>query len=733
MNPSDKRKNKFFPSEFKGGTKTPEAEIKLKQVNDLKYSIIDAFQQGNLRKFYEKLGYLKKNQANNKKRLAKSLCDITKQIPDNDIKLELFAEALEANPSDPVTLNSYATALANNNQFDKAFELFELSKNINPDETVTLNSYATALANNNQFDKAFELFELSKDINPDDTVTLNSYATALANNNQFDKAFELFELSKDINPDETVTLNSYATALANNNQFDKAFELSKDINPDETVTLTSYATALANNNQFDKAFELFELSKNINPDDTVTLNSYATALANNNQFDKAFELFELSLKIDPDDRITLFIYATWLENKNEYKEAITKLEIIKLENQPQYIVNLVYFKLGYLYYITKQKNIANKYFNLAIENSEREDVARLKTAKQILSIKPFSKDAIKILTEITEKSNFYEKAHKLLSSHLATKEHFEMFNQQDLNQLQDTELQDTEMLNRTMYHKIKNEISILLEIVHEIIADKSDEILLDIRKHIQTILDEIQTKRQLEESKVKQISLDDYTEIMTVISQTAHDIVDFVNNELAIIQEDIAFMLPDLAKNDSFYQGIIELQDQLLVTQTALDDLKAVNEGIKIRNNRIKVKELFEKWQHNPKLKNATISLNIKNPESELYSDAQKIKSFISELIDNSIKHNSNEPELKITISSKEINEFNSKCLVINYWDNGKGISRKRKDWVFLPLKTTKPKISSGLGLFMIKRTLREMNGTINEQGKRGVNFEIKIPYGAEI
>ncbi|MFK5969871.1 MAG: tetratricopeptide repeat protein, partial [Candidatus Marithrix sp.] len=105
---------------------------KLKQVDKLKKSIIDMFQQDRLNLFYKKLDYLQENQAEDKELLAKSLCDITKQIPNNNIKLELFAEALEANPTDTVTLNSYATALANNNQFEKAFELFEQSKNIKP-------------------------------------------------------------------------------------------------------------------------------------------------------------------------------------------------------------------------------------------------------------------------------------------------------------------------------------------------------------------------------------------------------------------------------------------------------------------------------------------------------------------------------------------------------------------------------------------------------------------------
>jgi Tfp pilus assembly protein PilF len=45
-------------------------------------------------------------------------------FPETTDKLALFEEALELNPDDTVTLNSYGTALANHNQADKAFEMF---------------------------------------------------------------------------------------------------------------------------------------------------------------------------------------------------------------------------------------------------------------------------------------------------------------------------------------------------------------------------------------------------------------------------------------------------------------------------------------------------------------------------------------------------------------------------------------------------------------------------------
>ena len=64
--------------------------------------------------------------------------------------------------------------------------------------------------------------------------------------------------------------------------------------------------------------------------------------------------------------------------------------------------------------------------------------------------------------------------------------------------------------------------------------------------------------------------------------------------------------------------------------------------------------------------------------------------------------------------------------IIVN--DNGKGIAPEKKEWIFLPLKTSSEE-GSGLGLFIIKRTLKEMHGHIVETGTQGAAFEIYIPY----
>jgi len=381
----------------------------------------------------------------------------------------MFERMLQIRFDDPAALASYSIALANHGQTEKAFKMFERLLQAQPENISTLNNYGIALANHGPFEKAFEMFKHSLRIDPNHIVTLNNYGAALANYGLFEEAFGMFERSLRIDPNSPITLNRYGTALANHGQID----------PDNFLTLTNYAKALANHGETKKAIEKFERTLQIKPNDIVALNSYATALANNNQFDKAFEKFEHSLEIQPDEPVTLYVYATVLAAAGDYNKAIAKLEKIQRETLAQDYANLICLKLGQLYYLIKQSKPANEYFELAIKNSKQADVTKLRAANHFLAIKPYSQEAIEILKEIHQNSPSYAQARKMLSLNLAPKEYFEMFNQPTQNALK-----DTEMLNRAMYHKIQNEISILKEIVHEIIADteSQDEMLLDILK-----------------------------------------------------------------------------------------------------------------------------------------------------------------------------------------------------------------------------------------------------------
>ncbi|GGA35181.1 HAMP domain-containing sensor histidine kinase [Okeania sp. KiyG1] len=188
------------------------------------------------------------------------------------------------------------------------------------------------------------------------------------------------------------------------------------------------------------------------------------------------------------------------------------------------------------------------------------------------------------------------------------------------------------------------------------------------------------------------------------------------------------------------YSQFEKLLTQLELTQDALNDLKAINEGINIKYKHFPVQTIFEKWEDNNKIENAEIQLEITNRDSEFYGDEEKIKSALNEMVENSLKHNSYQQHLIIKMKSQDVTNpegirgftmpGEKKYLLIEFSDNGKGIREDRKEWIFQPLTTTSKKgQGSGLGLYIIRRTLTEMDGHIQETGENGVRFQMYIPY----
>ena len=215
---------------------------------------------------------------------------------------------------------------------------------------------------------------------------------------------------------------------------------------------------------------------------------------------------------------------------------------------------------------------------------------------------------------------------------------------------------------------------------------------------------------------------------------------DFVNNELAVIISKTRRAIWKLQLDAPHYSQFNKLLTQLEFTQAALNDLKSINEGIKIKPHRFPVKKLFEKWEVNPKIDRATIYLDINNGEQEFKGDEEKIKSMLQEFVENSLKHNFDKSNLEINITSRDVVNPSGirghnipgeqKYLSIDFSDNGHGVPEDKKDWIFQPLKTTSPEgKGSGLGLFIIRKTLAKMNAYIRESGKYGIKFEIFIPY----
>ena len=693
---------------------------------------------------------------------------------------EVFERSLQIKPNDITTLTSYGEALAESGNYSKSWEIFERSLQIKPNDIITLNSYGEALAESGNYSKAWEVFERSLEYKPNNIITLTSYGKVLAESGNYSKSCEIFERSLQIEPNDIITLNSYGKALAESGNYSKAceiFERSLEYEPNNIKTLTSYGKVLAESGNNEKACEIFEHFLKIEPNNIITLNNYGRALVESGNYSKACKIFERSLQIKPDDNISiaryanilskygkilsdarefekackifeqslhkkhdnyvLFIYARCLEELGKYRDAISKLKAIDFDSLAQYHVNVINIILGRLYYCLKSYEQGDKYFNLAIANSDDIEQSLLFSARSILAHNPHNETAVKMLQQIAEKSPRYYEALEMLTLNLSEEDYFKMVKSDD-----QSGVNDTEILNRAIYHKIANEISILKGIAYRILrfSQTEDPLLTGIINDIEDVLEEVNRRRALEKSKISTIANDEYEQILEIISKTAHDISDFVNNQLAIIESKTRRAMRKLAVDDPHYKQFEKLLTQLEFTQIALSDLKAINEGIKIKNHHFKIKKLFEKWEANPNIENASITLDIQNGDAEFNGDEEKIKSIINELLENSLKHNAKKLDLRILMTAQDVINpprirgatipGEQKYLLIEFSDDGQGIPSDKKDWIFQPLKTTASEgHGSGLGLFIIRKTLTKMNGYIQETGWKGAKFKIYIPY----
>jgi tetratricopeptide (TPR) repeat protein len=665
---------------------------------------------------------------------------------DYEKSCEIFERSLKIKCDDIITLTGYGNALAESGKYEKSYEVFEHALKINPDNSYTVDRYAQVLIRKGDYEKSFEVFENALKIDPSNInfiksyqVSLSSYRYDLIKNGVNDtEIIKTFEKSLQLDSNNVITLTGYATFLSNNDNFSKAselFEKALRLNSQNPILLASYGTALAKYNLYEEACNRFEHSLDIAPDNILSLTNYGKALTKNKQIDKAIIQFRKVLAIYPEDNIAKFLCANVLQEQGEYIKAITEFKTIDINKLNKGLDDLVNINLGRLYYQIKQPTEGRKYFDFVLQNSSNQEAGKLRIAANILATQPFSAEGINMLKEIIETSPKYQQARQLLALNLDAESHFEAFKTTE----QESHT-DTASLNRALYHKIQNEIAILKELVYDFISDFTSEELIFTRilNNITNIFEGIKQRRNQEESKIKAIPNNSYTELLTIISQTAHDVTDFVGNKLSAIYEDIWESLSEIDKTSPLYDSLNQLLQRIENTKIALNDLKAVNEGIRIKNTQFTVAELFSSWVNTPRISHAHIHINLVNAQDIIISDKEKIKSFLNELVENSLKHNADKNDLIINMKAEKSNNPNissfkihtQKYLHIIFSDNGKGISQDKKDWIFLPLTTTSAKgEGSGLGLFMINRILKELHGYISESGDNGVKFDIYIPY----
>jgi tetratricopeptide (TPR) repeat protein len=707
-------------------------------IDKKKKKIIDLFNKGELKKATSHLDSFEKSMENNPAVLSRNLVYIARNLSDRKVEMDVLERTA-------AFLDNYGNDSLNAGKYKEAIEIFEKALEICPENSpllpIILNRCGHAHFELGSYKEAIGKFEQALEIDPHDSTFLNNYGAALRDDGQYESAIAQFEKALKINPDDSKVLGNYASTFLKSNRPEEAiemFEKSLQISPDVYQLWFNYGQALTYVGRYNEAIEQYEKAIRLYPDYVYALGQCCFVLALCGRFDEAFKKYDHLLKIAPETPILQFLKAAILERNGEYEEALTTMKKIIFVGVPQDMGNLLYLHIGRLYYLNKLETEGDKYFKLAIENSDDKNASRIRAAQTIFSINPYDNRGVEIFEEISGDSSHSKKALKTLTMNLPPKAYWQMFK---ASPNRATRFHNTAMLNRSLYHKIENEVSILKGIAQRIIykPGAEDETLRGIIDSIEEITRGIKVRRSREKEESKPIPFHKYEKLVDIISKTAHDISDFVNNELAVIESKLRRMMHDLSGDNQRLLLLNKLLEQLEFTQGALNDLKSVNEGINIKYKRFMVKKLFEKWEKSGKIGNATISLDIRNASSYFNGDEEKIKSALNELVENSIKHNPGKIDLEIKIVSNDIVNppriravkipARRKYLFIEFSDNGTGIETDMKEKIFLPLETTDKDRGSGLGLFIIKRTLHKMKGYIVETGEKMARFEIYLPY----
>jgi nitrogen fixation/metabolism regulation signal transduction histidine kinase len=126
-----------------------------------------------------------------------------------------------------------------------------------------------------------------------------------------------------------------------------------------------------------------------------------------------------------------------------------------------------------------------------------------------------------------------------------------------------------------------------------------------------------------------------------------------------------------------------------------------------------RIQILFNSFEKN---ENISLSVNIKDPDLELFADENQISQVLINLLKNAIEANEESPEAAITIiAGKDQESYPEICIV----DNGPGIQENLLDEIFVPFFTTR-KEGSGIGLSISKQIMRLHGGNLKVKSVPG-------------
>lgn len=130
---------------------------------------------------------------------------------------------------------------------------------------------------------------------------------------------------------------------------------------------------------------------------------------------------------------------------------------------------------------------------------------------------------------------------------------------------------------------------------------------------------------------------------------------------------------------------------------------------------------------YKPLLEEKRFQIRLALSEDKVYSDRRGLYFLLGQIISNSIKYCSEEPELCFSSLQKD------GCYVLSIKDNGIGVRSCDLPYIFEKGFTGNPgegrKKATGMGLYLAKEIAKDLNITLDAESEWGQGFEMRISF----
>ena len=487
----------------------------------------------------------------------------------------------------------------------------------------------------------------------------------------------------------------------------KALKIAKSIsNQDEIgVTYTNLGNIEVHKKNYDEAFKYYMKANEILSGYDRLKIQLATNLHNigivyfyKEEYDKSYEYYQKSkeLRKDIEDKRgeaqTISNIALLLEKKGDEEGALSELnKAIKTQKEINDRTGLFYTSLMKANLIFR---MGNKEDSLSLMNEITELAAEIRSDILTSMVFEYKYEIFSSLGNYEEALINYEKYYEL--------------NKKITNQKKERKTSNLLLLYELEEAKVEAEIN--------------DKIFNNLTKAVEdlSVSNKRLTELQLEKNEILNVA--------------AHDLRNPVSN-IKILSEFIQKKEASSPEEEAeFYKMILKSADNML---SMISDLLNINllekTNYTVKNDRFcaaeLIRDLVDIYKLKAETKNIKIELNTQKDIGLLMADRVKLGQVLDNLLSNAIKFSP--PGKTVTI---DVKEKNKKC-IISVRDEGPGFSEHDLKNAFnkftkLSARPTAGEDSTGLGLFIVKKLIEMLNGSIiiKTTQNEGAEMTIELP-----